>query len=357
MAVSLLYKNLYEMMDGEIAKGKKIAIFPLGRVGMLARYILENRCHARGIYIDQNLCRSNPDVIGLEKYKEMDNKSFSLILATNDVLLNQTLMQNLGEAGLQADILNMMDHYDSCVEEHMQRIRRLCRVKRVKGFSLTRIGPKHDGGYVMIDDFAERSVAYSIGIASEIGWDMGMIEKGFQIYCFDHTIEQLPMENPDLHFMKIGLGGMTQIGEGLCTLDTMLELNGHKENNKMILKIDIEGAEWDFLEEISQDVLSKFSQITMELHNLLNEDYYEKIVRGLEKINATHQSVWVHANCAGGVRRYGTVTMPDLLEITFANRNEYDFAPCEYHCPSLLDYPNIGEKDIILDGWGSEAVS
>ena len=351
--VSRVYRNLDNIISTEIAKGKKIAIFPMGRVGTLARYILENKYACIGIYIDNNQCSSDTNIISLEKYKDLDEKGISMLLATNMIPLNKALLQELQCAAIKAEIINIVDYYDNCLEKRMEKIRNLCRVKRVKGYELIRVGPMHDGGYVMLNDFESRSIAYSIGIASEVGWDLDMAQRGFHVYCFDHTIRKLPIENSNLHFMQLGLGGINKITENLYTLDTMLDLNNHNYRKKMILKIDIEGAEWEFLQEISSDILNCFSQITMELHHLLNEDYHEKIIAGLKKLNKTHQTVWIHANCIGGVQKYGAITMPDLLEITFVNKKEYEFVPIIYDCPIDLDCPNSLGEDVVLKGWGT----
>lgn len=55
-----------------------------------------------------------------------------------------------------------------------------------------RVGNAHDGGYVMLNDFAHRNIAYSIGINDDVSWDFDMAERGFDVYMYDHTIEKLP---------------------------------------------------------------------------------------------------------------------------------------------------------------------
>lgn len=353
MAISTIYTILKEIIINEIRKGRKMAIFPMGRIGLLARYIIENKYNSEGIYIDNILCQKDLNIISLKEYKKMDRDNISILLATKVVLLNETLLKDLMQARIEAKVINLLDYTCDNEAEHMARIRELCKVKKVRGYEMVRIGSMGDGGYVMVDDFKNKEIAYSIGIASEIGWDMEMAQRGFQVFCFDHTINGLPICHDQLHFIKLGLAGSSNISHRLCTLDTMLDLNNHCEKCKMILKIDIEGAEWNFLQMVSSDILERFSQITMELHDLLNTDSYEKIISGLEKLNQTHQVVWVHANCSGGARKYKSLVMPDLLEITLANRREYDFESTEYHCPTELDRPNYGNEDICLEGWGS----
>lgn len=353
MAISAIYTVLNRIIRKEIEAGKKIAVFPMGKVGTLAQYIIESKYACKGIYIDNIRCKDTAGIISFKEYKGLDEDNISIILTTNNITLNRLLCEEIQQAGIKAGVINVLKNYDNGTEEYLERIRDLCRVKKAEGYQMIRIGAKHDGGYVMLDDFKGKNTAYSVGIGTEISWDLDMVQRGFQVYCFDHTIQSLPAANKNLHFIKYGLDGVAGSVDGLLTLDTMLDLNNHSEKNKMILKIDIEGAEWAFLREVSSDILNRFSQITMELHNLINADYYERIVAGLENINKTHQAVWIHANCGGGVQDYGRISMPNLLEATFANRSEYAFTPIEYHCPIALDSPNSGEEDIVLDGWGS----
>ena len=49
-------------------------------------------------------------------------------------------------------------------------------------------------------------------------------------------------------------------------MDELIIENGHSSEKNMILKIDIEHAEWESLKDISDTILSQFKYILIELH-------------------------------------------------------------------------------------------
>lgn len=173
------------------------------------------------------------------------------------------------------------------------------------------------------------------------------------VYCFDHTIEALPENDERLHFNRIGISAFDDTENNLLSIGSILKMN-HHEKREILLKMDIEGAEWGFLSNISSDVLKHFPQMTFELHGLTYMENGERMIASLEKINRTHQAVWLHANNNGGAERAGDIVVPRLLEITYVSKEKYSCAPTEYDCPLSIDAPNIEEyPDIGLFGWGS----
>ena len=53
-----------------------------------------------------------------------------------------------------------------------------------------RIGPKTDGGYVLLDRFEVGQPVLSYGISTEFQFDIEMAERGHCVYMFDHTIDE-----------------------------------------------------------------------------------------------------------------------------------------------------------------------
>lgn len=47
----------------------------------------------------------------------------------------------------------------------------------------------------------------------------------------------------------------------------------------------------------------QFLQITFELHHLTDITHKEQIINCLNKLNMTHQAVWIHANNFGHIER------------------------------------------------------
>ena len=98
-------------------------------------------------------------------------------------------------------------------------------------------------------------IAYSIGIRDLIQFDKDLADKGIDVYMYDHNIENLPYENKNFHWKKIGIGGNSERKYNIQTLDDMLKNNRHKNEKNMILKMDIESAEWNALNDISENIL------------------------------------------------------------------------------------------------------
>ena len=65
------------------------------------------------------------------------------------------------------------------------------------------MGNHEDGSYVMLDDFENIKIAYSIGIDGVIQFDKALADKGIDIYMYDHTIKKLPYENEKFHWKKM----------------------------------------------------------------------------------------------------------------------------------------------------------
>ncbi len=236
---------------------------------------------------------------------------------------------------------------------YFKLIKKLCKVKKVEGYRLKRIGGNNDGAYIMIDDFEHSKVAYSFGIADNVQWDECIADKEIDVYCYDHTIEGLPKENARLHFNKIGIAGTDREEESLLSLESIMRKNHHEGIKNAILKMDVEGAEWEFLESVPLDLLGRFSQITLELHDLYGYGrHHKQVIKALKRLSKTHQAVWIHGNNASPVACIKGIEIPYLLEITWANKKKYSFKETVYNCPTDIDEPNcIGIPDIVLKNW------
>lgn len=213
--------------------------------------------------------------------------------------------------------------------------------------SYIRTGKENDGGYVMADAFGKVKTAYSLGICDDVSWDWCMAEKGIDVFMYDHTIDRLPEENPYFHFFKYGIAGKTH--GCFKSLDKIIEENGHSACNNMLLKMDIEGCEWEVLEKTES--LSKFSQIAIELHGLNSCDD-GRVLFCLNKLLETHIPVHVHANNCSDVKFFGGMMLPDALEVTYLRKTDFEFSENTRFFPTVLDMKNDpGKPEIILGKW------
>lgn len=221
-------------------------------------------------------------------------------------------------------------------------------------FRLCRVGKEDDGGYVMAlkgEKYSDENIAYSIGICDDVSWDLEMAKAGYQIYQYDHTIKNLPCKNESFHWKKIGLTGGTETKE-LKRLETLLSENRHEKMGGGLLKIDIEGYEWNVLAECEEKTLNQFDQIIIELHNFHNLNNRSMITKALNNINNTHQVIYVHCNNMSPVGYCGDIIMPNCLEAVYVKRDKYNFKEGMFISPTSLDKPNLARiPEIKLGNW------
>ena len=236
---------------------------------------------------------------------------------------------------------------DQGLADPVRAILKMLRIKDAINCSQIRVGQPADGGYVMLDQGLDNVVAYSLGIGGDVSWDTQIANRGCQIFQYDHTIEKLPQEHQNFHWFKTGVAGSPTSDPRFKTISELIEKNGHNGRDDLLLKTDIEGAEWDMLAELDDSILQQFSQIVGEFHDfsgIANPEVREKILKGLQKLTKHHQVVHVHGNSAGTIAIIGGIALPDLLEITLIRKADHTFKSTTKTFPSPLDAANIAEQ-------------
>ncbi len=221
------------------------------------------------------------------------------------------------------------------------------------GCNLVRVGHDGDGGYVMINEGLDNAIAYNFGIGAEVSWDNDLLLRGCQIYQYDHTVEKTPCNNINVHFHKKGLSA---VGGGddemLLSIGEALESNKHSDLSGLILNIDIEGGEWDVLNNIEACKMDSFNQLVVEfhdIHSLVHPEKLDYMIAALDKVNKTHQVVHVHGNNNGGIGIVNGIALPDVLEVTYLKKNGYSFSECNDFFPRCADKANTpAAEDFVL---------
>ncbi|HQT79001.1 MAG: hypothetical protein B7Z80_21475 [Rhodospirillales bacterium 20-64-7] len=219
----------------------------------------------------------------------------------------------------------------------------LLRPQAAVGLAKRRIGGSHDGGYVMLDDFDGVEVAYSLGIGPDVSWDLTLAEGGAFVYQYDHTVPEAPSAHPKFRHIRTGISHSDTLSPDLRRLDTLIRSNGDEQRPDMVLKIDIEGHEWDALDVLDPTVFMQFRQIVAEFHGLRLlrvPSFRERAHRLFLKLHRTHQVVHVHGNNFAGVQRVDGIDIPDCLELTYVSRDRHRFEPSDEAFPGALDAPN-----------------
>ena len=222
----------------------------------------------------------------------------------------------------------------------------------VKGKNKIRIGRNADGGYILLNDFDNVKIAYSFGIANEISFEKDLADKNIDVFMYDHTITNLPYENPRFHWKKIGLASDNSEDKNMKTLNEIIIENNHSSENNMILKIDIESSEWNIFKYLTTNTLTQFKFIVGEFHfNDINKYEYLYIIK---KIQITHQIFHLHCNnCALELINFDGYYICSLLEISFIKKEGNFFIDSIYKYPiNGLDYNNCNnnpEMDYLLN--------
>lgn len=205
-----------------------------------------------------------------------------------------------------------------------------------------RIGGPGDGGYVLVDRLRPAQTVMSFGIGPSVTFDLDLAERGHAVLLFDHTIPALPAHHPRFTWFPEGVAGVADRARSLATLaDHMARLPPGGE--APLLKMDVEGAEWEVLAETPLALLTRFEQIVIELHGL--ERLGEPMFRGLaHKVLAALSSAFtlchVHANNFGAIRMVADFPVPETLEVTYLRRDLARTAPSRTFYPTPLDTGN-----------------
>ncbi len=222
--------------------------------------------------------------------------------------------------------------------------------KKAVGESKIRLGSQGDGGYVSIDTGTRIKHAFSLGIENDDTWDIDCANRGIRVYQYDYSIDKAPHEHTltEFHKKKIGV----KKTESEETLSSILEAYSLDQDSSVILKIDIEGSEWEVFDTTPLEVLKKFDQIVCEFHYfgaIGNDAWFERAYRVLKKLDKLFGVIHVHANNHGPWIFPANVPFPHVLEVTYANRGHYQLVDTEEIFPTELDMPNRSDwPDLFL---------
>jgi hypothetical protein len=198
-----------------------------------------------------------------------------------------------------------------------------------------RIGGPGDGGYVLVDRLRAAQPVMSFGVGPSVAFDLDMAERGHRVLLFDHTIASLPGEHAGFTWYPEGVAGAADPADHMAKLPHGLEAP--------ILKLDVEGAEWDVLTETPMGLLRRFEQIVVELHELprLEERRFRSMAwKALATLSSAFTLCHVHANNFGGIQTVCGFPIPDTLEVTYIRSDLVEVAASTTLYPTPLDTGN-----------------
>jgi len=265
--------------------------------------------------------------------------------------LNSVVQQRDNLVAQQARLLEQVSPRDALFFENAQtesthrrfiEFLKLIRPLDIAGLPKARVGAWHDGGYVMIDDFAQSTNAISIGIGTEISWDRDLACRGIRVVQVEEAGGSPCASEPRFTFMNKRVVKTARC-EHEITLTQLLNLPEVCGDNELLMKIDIEGDEWEVLEEVCEADLKRIRQLVIEFHwlqNFARLDWADRALTVLRKLAHAHQVVHVHGNNSAGFAVLGGIAFPNVFELTLVRRDEHCFADSGPQWPTALDAPN-----------------
>src|SRR5215469_15570191 len=156
----------------------------------------------------------------------------------------------------------------------------------LKNCTFKRFGSANDGGYLMCENLIEPlDAAYSYGVGTNDDWGCEVSRRyHVQVHEYDCFDPARPIcDGGRFIFHNECVGDRTEQRKSrfFDTLDNQIRRNGDT-GRRVIIKMDIEGAEWDSLLAAPDELLAAFPQITMEMHGF-NDPKILEVIRKLKR--------------------------------------------------------------------------
>jgi hypothetical protein len=215
-------------------------------------------------------------------------------------------------------------------------------------FDLTRLGQPRDGGYLIPDDLNGITACFSPGVDVKSSFEADLAARSIPCYLADASVDGPAAVHPLIHFQKKFLGVLED--ETTITLDKWVNENAPGDGD-LLLQMDIEGAEWPAMLNVSDAVLKRFRIIVLELHGmerLLDPFAFDVIAATMNRLLTNFHVVHSHPNNHIPPHQGAGLTLPRDMEISFLRRDRapatrYATAfphPLDAACsPDRPDYP------------------
>lgn len=207
-------------------------------------------------------------------------------------------------------------------------------------FEKFRFGPNFDGGYIFAKTDLIDYKIFGFGVNNDISCEVAL-NNYFKssVDLFDGTCEFNYKLPSNFTYNKVNIN-KNNINEIL------------KNDKPIILKMDIEGYEYECLSNLKEEILNNIHQIGVEFHLWDGSGYtMEEFYKIILKIQKTHKIFHIHGNNNAGLYKD---SIPQLLELSFINKNLCNINNTDYsEYPVLnLDFPNRPfEKELYFKWW------
>lgn len=214
---------------------------------------------------------------------------------------------------------------------------------------LVRIGEKNDGGYLVPDILKNIKYCFSAGVGNTNKFEDDLKKFKIKSYLADFSVKKNLRNIADYNFLKKFISSF----DSKNTKNINNWINDKitkKELNLSILKLDVEGSEYEILSCLNEEILKKLKIIIVEFHGLemIGDENTNKILHSIKKKMLKYfYVVHIHPNNCCGIHNVSKFKIPSVLEVTYINKKNAKRKNGFCKIPNDLDSKNVLKEEKI----------
>lgn len=229
---------------------------------------------------------------------------------------------------------------------------------RPSPFLLMRVGPNQDGSYLIPDDLRDLQACFSPGVSNWKAFEDELARRfNIRSHLCDFSSDEAAFTTPLIPQLQtfekkwLDLNGVADA----ITLDDWVARREPDPAVDLILQMDIEGAEYRNLLNVSAQTLQRFRILVIEFHNLGVANHPNPFAATLgavlERLDEYFLCVHAHPNnCCGEVRyEPADLTLPNVIELTYLRRDRFSAYPYLKPLKPRLPHPSDVSRNVMTN--------
>jgi len=223
------------------------------------------------------------------------------------------------------------------------------------GHELIRVGGSGDGGYLIPNLLNKIDFCFSPGVGKISEFELELKLNGIKSFLADYSVEAPAADNL-FNFTKKYIKSFNS--DISININDWIETSVEEKENNFLMQMDIEGDEYEVINSISEKNLKRIKILIIEFHHLqflTNQVFLDIFKSVIIKLRNFFEINHIHPNNCCGISKINNVSLPNVMEVTFLNKELVKEKVKINKLPHKLDAKNVEEKNNIIlpDYWYS----